>query len=213
MGDSLLSGDEISRPSSPDALDRTVSGAPRDDITGEKLLPNEQVADANANLRRGLRWALLGSIAAMEIGALTLAYDLVTVKDAADAAKSSAEKADAEAQQSKLNDQETMMGHEKAKTLIIVGLIIFVLTLVTAAVRGELQRYFRRACGAERKLSRSLGHMMVLVYITVSVRQKHHPHHNLITCTADISDRLLVCSGLRPVHGLPAVLPAEQAAP
>jgi hypothetical protein len=68
-----------------------------------------------------------------------------------------------------MDTQETMMGHEKAKTLIMVGGVVFLLTLITAAIKGELQRYLKRACGAERKLSRSLGHMMILVYITVSV--------------------------------------------
>ena len=73
--------------------------------------------------------------------------------------------------QGEANDQQTL-GHEKAKACIGVGAVCLLLTVATAAARGELQRWARRSfllAGSERKLSRSIGQCMELVYITLVV--------------------------------------------
>ncbi len=141
---------------------------------GEKLLPNEQ--EQVPFERRALRWSLLGSIALLELGLLTLAYDIGTQQDALDgAAQGDAETAEhaeeVAEQQHRLNENQTL-GHDKAKACIAIGIVVLVLTVVTAAVRGELQRWARRSflfMGSERKLSRTIGQCLTLVYITLCV--------------------------------------------
>ena len=157
--------------SSDGDVERTASSA-RNEHTGEKLLPN--VVEVNQP-RRLMHQAFLFFFGTLELGLLTLGYDLGTQMDATDgalAANDGADGAKAAAQmaehQAQINEQQTL-GHEKARACIGVGIVGIALTLATAASRGELQRYLRRACGSERKLSRTLGHMIEIVYVTACV--------------------------------------------
>jgi hypothetical protein len=68
-------------------------------------MPNDTEPDEDQRVRTALRWGLLGSIAMVEMGALTLAYDLMTLTDATRETKTAAEAKEAQAQQAQLNEQ------------------------------------------------------------------------------------------------------------
>ena len=52
---------------------------------------------------------------------------------------------------------------------MIIGAVVLVLCIIIAGVRGDLQDFLSRMCGRGCKCSRTLGHLITLVYITVTV--------------------------------------------
>ena len=169
----------LSAPMLSDGLDESTlqfKDGPRDlrGTHGEKLLPNVRQTDS---VRVALQWGVLGSIAAIEFGALTLGYDILTVADAqnaqeqqnAEAAAAGEEAVDGVVEQQEADNAQQNFGHEKAKLCMIIGAVVLVLCIIIAGVRGDLQDFLSRMCGRGCKCSRTLGHLITLVYITVTV--------------------------------------------
>ena len=170
----------LSAPMLPsDGLDESTlqfKDGPRDlrGTHGEKLLPNVRQTDS---VRVALQWGVLGSIAAIEFGALTLGYDILTVADAqnaqeqqnAEAAAAGEEAVDGVVEQQQADNAQQNFGHEKAKLCMTIGAVVLVLCIIIAGVRGDLQDFLSRMCGRGCKCSRTLGHLITLVYITVTV--------------------------------------------
>lgn len=136
--------------------------SPHHDVHGELLMPN--APESEDARRKWIRWSLYFFFATFQLGLVTYAYDIATAMDAESASEEADKVEEIAEHQRELNKQHSL-GHDKARMCIIVGFVGLALTLATAAAHGELQRWLSR----ERKLSRCLGQVMTLVYITTCV--------------------------------------------